>query len=290
MNNYQWIECILSGFLQNENFAITAVICLGPVIAWLQYVSDFKNKFKLKIASRQNIISLIEGELRIIENWTGKNGYQEESSDNIWYRPWWHVLPFKLENINEYNRSVKPFKLESTLSTRVLELEKAIQRFFELLSEHERIVKRVPALLADDAALRRKFDDIETEIIQPHFGQNIDQLTELEPKSVEEITKFNPFDNQYQDQFDNRELWRMKVIYNANKKIHLIGIGNKDSDPPSLFIARKNAIEELAKTKNVLQFLKPPWWLWIGNILGAFIGIIGLVYLGIFLGKSFNLI
>ena len=234
------------------------VLCLSPSVAWANFWSRWKERSDEVHFKKRYELKEILSELEIMGNWASSE-YGESAHSDVWYDPYFHVNPFQYENIKNFNYREETAIFGEKIFTKLQPLEKAINKFFNLLYQHREFYQS-----CDATFLNRIVHKISEE------------------KRRTEQDRVNPLTIQGSNQLTPEEIVCVKRFYELNKAIHVQGIGTK-RDPESL---HSTFNEVFTFVRETLKKLKPKvYFIWAGHVLAVILFIIGIIFLIAFVIK-----
>jgi len=235
-----------------------AVLCLSPSVAWLTLCFNWYTKFDEIWALRRRTLASMSEEVSHIKYWTG-TGYAEATSSLDWYNPTFGVLDFPSEKIHEFNALPEPEQFGPEIVDAVVALEASIDRF------------RASVRQAQDWASSAT----------PDTKRNVMDTMEFEPSGALgwRVRAFKAGAVEALSVSDRQ--W-MRELYRRNRDAHIDGIGNSEKRE-GLFAAVGHASDRLEIAKERLKRPIRPRRFWIGHILAAVLGLIGIFFLVVFL-------
>ena len=118
-----------------------ASIGLSPAVAWLTFVSTWREKRRAQLDALRRRLLELQAEVEYIGNWA-QTEYDDTSDNNRdWNNPFWHVLDFPSAHIVLFNRESDPSEIGHSLSDAMVQLEASISRFKNLLHQHRQFVE-----------------------------------------------------------------------------------------------------------------------------------------------------
>lgn len=90
------------------NLIITSILCLTPVVAWIEYFTRKGKDLKFENVETFKTLKALESEVKEISNWTGVGeGYKDDYFSLNWYNPSKGVYDFQDEKIENYIYTLK---------------------------------------------------------------------------------------------------------------------------------------------------------------------------------------
>jgi len=240
-----------------KDLITVAVLCLSPSAAWLTLCFNWYTKFDEIRASRRRTLASVGEEINHIQLWTGA-GYDDATSTRDWYNPTFGILDFPSEKIHEFNAVPEPEQFGPEIVDAVVALEASIDRF--------------------RAFVRRAQDWASS--VTPDTKRNVMDTMEFEPAGAFgwRVREFKA--NAVEALSVSDRQW-LQELYRRNRDTHVEGIGNAEK-PEGLFANISSAASRLEIANERLERPIRPKRFWIGHIVALVLGLIGILFLGLF--------
>lgn len=236
-----------------NDVATAAVACMSPPAAWWTFWPGFREQVRDRARRRLERLRDLRNQLTAMGQWASTS-YDARSHDPQWYNASFGVLGVPREELENFNAIVLVEDHPGATMDALVELEKAVRRFQELLAG-------VYAYRATAGDLGSRWERAVADSL--NLGR---ALTEAELASVGGL---RPSD----------AIW-LGELYRRNKELHVRGIGG---EADGALHARWHAAVAMADhDRGVLQSAKLSRWRWAGHAAAVLFAVMGLVFLADF--------